>query len=305
MKTAFVGFILLIGGVIAWAYNTQPDAFQDALADFKHDPNGTRALLEQSQKQCTDLSTANTSLGSENDALKATVKSLKDEVAQLKAASLAAASPAATSPAASLSLGAQKIFVPPSPLPAQANWTWTTLDGKTYNKVVVKQVEADCVTILDDEGGARIDIITLPADIQKQLNFDPDLAKIAGEARVKDEIASQALLEKEKQEHQQQLKTEAATDQKPAAPTLSDADKAEIQHQIRGLEDDISDKLREMASVYTHEGYAHAVSSQSSYRDIVAQEIDQVNDLRTKLGLPTRSVPVYYPYYPYYYYYYP
>ena len=40
----------------------------------------------------------------------------------------------------------QRSFVPPAHLPAQPHWTWTTLDGRTYEDVVIKKVEPDCVT---------------------------------------------------------------------------------------------------------------------------------------------------------------
>jgi hypothetical protein len=81
------------------------------------------------------------------------------------------------------------LFVPPDPLPQKDDWTWTTTDGKTYNKVKIVKVEADCVTILDSEGGARIDIGTLPADIQSQLKYNPALAHQAAQNR-QNEIAA-------------------------------------------------------------------------------------------------------------------
>ena len=98
--------------------------------------------------------------------------------------------------------GPQKIFNPPATLPAQPDWTWTSTDGHIYKNVVVAKVEADCVTILDDDGGARVDIGTLPPDIQKQLNYDPELAAQAAAERQKQEQAAQSalLLEKQKQQ---------------------------------------------------------------------------------------------------------
>jgi hypothetical protein len=61
-------------------------------------------------------------------------------------------------------------------MPAQTNWTWTTMDGKTYQNVVVTKIEPDTVTITHSLGVAHVDISTLPADIQKQLNYDPSAA---------------------------------------------------------------------------------------------------------------------------------
>ena len=78
---------------------------------------------------------------------------------------------------------------------------WVTADGKhTYKEVKICKVEADCVTILDDEGGALIDISTLPADLQAKLNYDPELAKQAALAREDEEQNSKRLVAAEKQE---------------------------------------------------------------------------------------------------------
>jgi len=301
MKYALACILILEGCALAWAYQNHPEAFQDALADINHAPNGTRAVLEQTQKKCTELSAANESLQKEDDDQKANLKTLNDQVTQLKAAAVIAAevsAPSAPAPVAS------RKFTPPSPVPKQANWTWTTTDGKTYKNVVILKVEADCVTILDDEGGARIYIVTLPPDIQKLLNYDPELARVAGEARVKNEIENQELLAAEKMRTQQQLKTEAGADQKIAAPTLSDSDKQVLQQQILNLQSDIRQKAREIASNFANDGYTRT-TSHSTYEDAIDQDAQQVNNLRAKLGLPATSSPVFYPYYPYYYYYLP
>ena len=91
-------------------------------------------------------------------------------------------------------------FHPPDPLPARDNWTWSTLDGKTYQNVVVAKVEPDCVTILHHDGGARIDMANLPPDIQKQLNYDPSLAESASQERVQEDAASAASMDQEREE---------------------------------------------------------------------------------------------------------
>lgn len=225
MKIAIVCILVLIGCAILWAYQTHPDAFQDALADFTHDPNGARTLLENTQKQCADLTTTNKSLESENDTLKINIKKLNDkivrlneeithsngEIAQLKAA-LASSAVTAAPP-----VTIKKTFVPPSPLPSQPNWTWTTSDGKTYKNVVITKVEADCVTILHADGGARINIATLPPDIQKQLNYDPDLAAEASSKRTEQEKAADAALAKEIAARNARLQAEALKEQAAAA----------------------------------------------------------------------------------------
>ena len=87
---------------------------------------------------------------------------------------------------------ALKEFVPPDPLPAQANWTWTTSDGRVYKNVVVKRVEADVVDILHEDGGTMIDIATLPPDIQEKLNYNRALAMSAAKLRQQAENAGYA-----------------------------------------------------------------------------------------------------------------
>jgi len=69
-----------------------------------------------------------------------------------------------------------KAWAPPDVMPAQPNWTWETSDGKTYQNVVVTKIEPDTVTITHSMGVAHIPIALLPADIQNQLNYDPNTA---------------------------------------------------------------------------------------------------------------------------------
>jgi hypothetical protein len=64
-------------------------------------------------------------------------------------------------------------WAPPDVMPAQPNWTWTTLDGNTYQNVVVTKIEPDTVSIMHSQGVAHISIDMLPLDIQKKLNYDP------------------------------------------------------------------------------------------------------------------------------------
>ena len=80
------------------------------------------------------------------------------------------------------------------------------------------------------------------------------------------------------------------------------ANKAEIKQQIKVLTSDIRQKLGEMASVYARDGYAKAANSQSSFRDTISDEIDQVNALQTKLGVAQTTPIQWTPYYPYYVY---
>jgi hypothetical protein len=50
---------------------------------------------------------------------------------------------------------------------------WITTDGKTYKDVKVVTTEADAVTIIDNDGGARIPLVMLSPDLQKRFNYNP------------------------------------------------------------------------------------------------------------------------------------
>ena len=67
-------------------------------------------------------------------------------------------------------------WVPPAVIPAQPNWTWTTTDGKVYHNVKIVRIDAACVTIVHSDGGGRVPISTLSADMQKYFNYDPAAA---------------------------------------------------------------------------------------------------------------------------------
>ncbi len=87
---------------------------------------------------------------------------------------------------------------------------WTTSDGKVYKGVMVVKVEADAVTIIDDDGGALVPLVKLPANLQQRFNYDPEKAKAAA-ARAKADGTSAAALAAEKIEA---LKLQAAKEAK-------------------------------------------------------------------------------------------
>jgi len=91
----------------------------------------------------------------------------------------------------------RKPFVPPNPIPQEANWTWVTTDGKVYQHVKIVKIEADCVTILHSDGGARIDTSTLPAHLQRQLNYDPAMAQDASAQRLDEMMYTKEEMDKE------------------------------------------------------------------------------------------------------------
>jgi hypothetical protein len=71
---------------------------------------------------------------------------------------------------------------------------WTTISGKVYKDVKVVKVEADAVTILDQDGGALVPLMLLPEALQKKFNYDPEKARLAGEARLKADQENQHAL---------------------------------------------------------------------------------------------------------------
>ena len=67
---------------------------------------------------------------------------------------------------------------------------WKTTDGKVYQNVTVVKSEPDAVTILYRDGGALVPLANLPADLQKRFNYDPAKAKIAADARAREDAES-------------------------------------------------------------------------------------------------------------------
>lgn len=91
----------------------------------------------------------------------------------------AAVTPAASAPAAQSSPDTVKPWAPTDMLPSQPNWTWETLDGRTYQNVVVTKIEPDTIAITHSLGVAHIPINLLPSDIRKKLNYVPHAASQA------------------------------------------------------------------------------------------------------------------------------
>jgi hypothetical protein len=74
---------------------------------------------------------------------------------------------------------------------------WKTTDGMVYKDVKVIRVEDDAITIMYRDGGALVPLQKLPAPIQKQFSYDPVKAKIAAEARQKEDAENNAALQRE------------------------------------------------------------------------------------------------------------
>ena len=71
-------------------------------------------------------------------------------------------------------------WTPPAVLPAQPNWTWTTISGQVYNNVKVLSVDRDSAMIMYDGGGERVPLAYLPPYLQKMFNYTPSVASSTG-----------------------------------------------------------------------------------------------------------------------------
>lgn len=61
----------------------------------------------------------------------------------------------------------------------QTNLSSITIDGRTYTNCNIKPLNAAFATIVHAGGGSKVPISSLPADIQKLLNYDPAAAELA------------------------------------------------------------------------------------------------------------------------------
>ena len=64
------------------------------------------------------------------------------------------------------------------PKPGDDLGTITTVDGKTYAGAKLATSEPDGITIIYSDGGAKILLQNLPADLQKRFGLDPQKAEI-------------------------------------------------------------------------------------------------------------------------------
>jgi hypothetical protein len=113
------------------------------------------------------------------------------------------------------------LIIPLMLLPLHAE-DWKTTDGTVYQDVKVIKVEDDAVTILYEDGGARIPLTKLPPDLQKKFSYDPVKAKAAADARAKADAESAKNLQAErdlaaKQQLQQAIQNDQARTRAEAA----------------------------------------------------------------------------------------
>ncbi len=190
MKWFVLLFVLLLLGTGIYAYQNNPDGCARLGSDLKADLPGIAAdvvTIFTSDKAAPETKTPKTAPSSTNGAptpdgaLPKAAPSSTDATPAAPGAGASDASPetAAAAPAASG-------WTPPTTIPSQPDWTWTTSQG-TFNWVHIVKVEADRVTILHMHGQAVVPISELPPDLQKQLNYDPAAAIAASTERKKKE----------------------------------------------------------------------------------------------------------------------
>jgi hypothetical protein len=175
-------------------------------------------------------------------------------------------------------------FVPPNPLPAQPNWTWSVL-GKDYHNVVVTQVEADYVQIVYDGGEGTINTSDLPPDLQKMFNYDPNRAKVAEEA----ETARLAALDQQhtlEVQQQAQAASPAPVSSVPSPQTsaplssgVTPGQRASIQSQINDLQSDITMMQADLARHPEDEWQR----THGAYPDKIAADQAQISQLQAEL----------------------
>ena len=75
---------------------------------------------------------------------------------------------------------------------------WTTVDGKTFKNVKVLSHGDGYVTIMDDDGGAKVMLTELPAPLRARFGFDPVKASACVAATEASDEKEQAALDAEK-----------------------------------------------------------------------------------------------------------
>lgn len=162
-----------------------------------------------------------------------------------------------------------KVFFPPDPLPAQANWTWTVL-GRDYRNVVVTKVEADTVSIMYDGGMGRINQSDLTPELQKMMNYDPQAAALASHQKAVALAQAEAEEAPKIQALEQQAKNQADADeaqrklnsQNTAATINAEVAQDQTQHIQRDMQDMIT---AHEVTIYTNPQTGAVTYGGSSY----------------------------------------
>jgi hypothetical protein len=194
---------------------------------------------------------------------------------------------------------------------------WTTSDGTTYKDVKVLSHDAGYVTIMDSDGGGKVPLRLLNADLQKQFGYDAAKSAACEAATTAQDKADREALAKEEEAanvaRQKQLLAEsqqpppttapappAATPQPteaaspaPAAetaqkPTMDADQRAQIQKQIDDLQTDIDfmtaqDRKVSGNILYSENGTAHGYST-GAYGEKIRDEQQQMQALQQQLN---------------------
>jgi hypothetical protein len=89
---------------------------------------------------------------------------------------------------------------------------WTTTDGTKYQNVRIIRVEDDAITILYKDGGALVPIMKLPPKLQQKFDYDPVKAKVAADARAKEDAENAKKLQAEIELANKMKQSEAVKD---------------------------------------------------------------------------------------------
>ena len=158
-----------------------------------------------------------------------------------------------------------------------------TVGYKTYKNVTVTKVTDDHVEITFDGGVGSPKLASLPPELQKRFNYDPAKAKAAIDA----ENARLAQSDQERVQYDAQKISQAQTPSvsvQTVAPvsTKPAVNPAWIQQQIDMLQADIDAKNAEITRNEMKEERG-IITSQSSFRSIVADDQAKIDQLRAQL----------------------
>jgi hypothetical protein len=191
---------------------------------------------------------------------------------------------------------------------------WTTLDGKTtYKGVSVLSHDDGYVTILDSDGGAKVPLSRLPANLQKRFGYDPAKAAAAvAAAEAQEAMDRQAIAQESDAEARPMTAPPPAPPRVPmdgspvaaspvsAAPAqpvnstpaqpgaLTAEQRQQIQAQIQSLQDDVAMMQKEIKM--TNDRSSSGGSYVSGVREAFTAEPTSLATARTTTrSPPTRS----------------
>lgn len=137
------------------------------------------------------------------------------------------------------------LFVVAATLTSRAE-DWRTTDGNIYKNVTVVKNDDLTVTILDDDGGAKVPLTNLPPEIQKRFNFDPSKAKAAALKLKTEEAANAAALVEEKREISERQAKFNIEEEKSADSELKKENTLKMAEWRKNRLEEIAEKLRQL-----------------------------------------------------------